>query len=176
KQFSSNKWHSSASSPVSICPINCNTHLRSTKMFKFVLISALLVAAVCAAPADNSKPGQQGRTDGLDQAESAWNNNPNAWNAGQNTWGRDQAAWNHPSSWNHGSAWNHPNAWNRGYNNRNDMAAGRRAGYDPANRWGAGADQWNRYGAAGAGYNSWAGRGAAAGWPAAAAGNRWNAW
>lgn len=97
-------------------------------MFKFVLISALLVAAVCAAPADNSKPGQQGRTDGLDQAESAWNNNPNAWNAGQNTWGRDQAAWNHPSSWNHGSAWNHPNAWNRGYNNRNDMAAGRRAG------------------------------------------------
>ncbi|XP_035908041.1 bifunctional endo-1,4-beta-xylanase XylA-like isoform X2 [Anopheles stephensi] len=134
-------------------------------MFKFVLISAVLVAAaVCAAPADN-KPGQQGRSDGLDQAESAWNN-PNAWNA-QNTWGRDPAAWNHPNSWNHGNTWNHPTAWNRGYNNR----------YDPANRWAAGTDPWNRYGA-GAGWNSWAGRGAAAGWPAAggAAANRWNAW
>uniref|UniRef100_A0A182PPA9 Uncharacterized protein n=1 Tax=Anopheles epiroticus TaxID=199890 RepID=A0A182PPA9_9DIPT len=143
-------------------------------MFKFVLISAaVLVAAVWAAPADN-KPGQQGRTDGLDQAESAWNN-PNAWNA-QNTWGRDAASWNHPNAWNHGNTWNHPNAWNRGYNNRNDMAAAR-PGYDPANRWAAGTDPWNRYGA-GAGYNSWAGRGAAAGWPAAAgaAGNRWNAW
>uniref|UniRef100_A0A182SZA0 Uncharacterized protein n=1 Tax=Anopheles maculatus TaxID=74869 RepID=A0A182SZA0_9DIPT len=96
-------------------------------MFKFVLIGAVLVAAtVCAAPADN-KPGQQGRTDGLDQAESAWNN-PNTWNA-QNTWGRDPAAWNHPNSWNHGSAWNHPNAWNRGYNNRNDMTAARSGSY-----------------------------------------------
>uniref|UniRef100_A0A182R0N3 Uncharacterized protein n=1 Tax=Anopheles farauti TaxID=69004 RepID=A0A182R0N3_9DIPT len=144
-------------------------------MFKFVLIGAVLVAAVCAAPADNNKPGQQGRSDGLDQAESAWNN-PNTWNS-QNAWARDPAAWNHPNSWNHGNTWNHPNAWNRGYNNRNGMAAAR-AGYDPANRWAA--DPWNRYGAgAGAGWNSWAGRGAAAGWPAGAGGavaNRWNAW
>uniref|UniRef100_A0A182MQW5 Secreted protein n=1 Tax=Anopheles culicifacies TaxID=139723 RepID=A0A182MQW5_9DIPT len=96
-------------------------------MMKFVLCSVVLVAAVCAAPADN-KPGQQGRTDGLDQAESAWNN-PNAWNA-QNAWGRDTAAWNHPNTWNHGSAWNHPSgAWNRGYNNRNDMTAARPGSY-----------------------------------------------
>uniref|UniRef100_A0A182JH11 Secreted protein n=1 Tax=Anopheles atroparvus TaxID=41427 RepID=A0A182JH11_ANOAO len=89
-------------------------------MMKFVLIGAALVAAVCAAPADN-KPGQQqgGRTDGLDQAESAWNN-PNAWNA-QSTWNRDPATWNHPNAWNHQAAWNQPAAWNRGYTNRNEL-------------------------------------------------------
>ncbi|KFB44504.1 AGAP005890-PA-like protein [Anopheles sinensis] len=148
-------------------------------MMKFVLIGAALVAAVCAAPADN-KSGQQansgGRTDGLDQAESAWNN-PNAWNA-QSAWNRDPATWNHPNTWNHQAAWNHPSAWNRGYNNRNDMTTAR-PGYDPANRWAAGTDPWNRWGAAGAGagWNSWAGRGAAAGWPAGAAtASRWNAW
>ncbi|XP_058066652.1 bifunctional endo-1,4-beta-xylanase XylA-like isoform X1 [Anopheles bellator] len=149
-------------------------------MFKFVLIGALFVAAVFAAPADN-KPGQHGqRGDGLDQAETAWNNPAGGWNS-QNTWNRDPASWNHPNAaWNHPGAWN-ANSWNRGYNNRNDMIAAK-PGYDPANRWQA--DPWNRWGGAGAGagWNNYAaGRSGAAGAPGAAGwqggvANRWNAW
>ncbi|XP_035787662.1 bifunctional endo-1,4-beta-xylanase XylA-like [Anopheles albimanus] len=142
-------------------------------MFKFVLIGALFVVAVCAAPADNKpgqQQGQQGRDSGLDQAESAWNNQA-GW-SGQNAWNRDPNSWNHPNAWNHpgAGAWN-ANTWNRaGYNNR----------YDTANRWG-GADPWNRWGGAGAaGWNNYGANragvaGAAAGWQGAGA-NRWNAW